>query len=561
MPDDGSVNSTRAVHRGPARMRPRTDIATVIIHWTVATLFAISVITGFRIAGDAEDAFWTRFIATVSLQGEVVTWHAWTAWALVATIAGYVAFLLFAGLKPRVAVDASRMRALSSHDHRTRWQSINVLICWVAFIAFAAAIGSGLLLYFPAEWALHDAVAAIHRGAAWTLIGYVIAHAGAQWWSGGLQTLLKIVRPRVAYGVPALLALAVAAVVAAGAYLVDDAAIRPLIVAQTSVPPRLDGETNDAVWRSAQPVTIQTRSGANLPGGEAAVTIRAVHDGVHAYFLFEWPDSTRSQKHLPLRKTASGWEVIENDYARQDEDDFYEDKFAVMLARDSRLAALSTSHLGPRPADGKPGPLGGRGLHYTSDGSIVDVWHWKSVRTGPMGQIDDNYFGTPLPAPADEKTRYTGGYTQDPKTGGNFIQNWKTLPDGGIEPLWLPRNPEILNRLGDVNLDPRIGDGGEWWLPKELVLPYSRELDATLAVGTIVPSVVIEGPFEGDRGDVRAVAKWSRGWWRLEVSRKLDTGSKYDVAIANGTYLWVAVFDHSQTRHSRHLHPLQLELR
>lgn len=561
MPDDGLRSLKPTLPRASVRMRPRTDIATVAIHWGVAALFVISVITGFRIAADAQDASWVRVIAAVALQGEVVIWHAWSAWALVAIIAGYVIFLLLARLIPRVAIDASRLRALSSHDRRTRWQSINVLIYWVAFIAFAAAIGSGTLLYFPAEWAPHDAVAAIHRGAAWTLIAYIFAHAGAQWWSGGLQTLLKIVRPRAVYRIPATLALAVAGMVALFAYLADDVAIRPLAIARTSVAPRLDGEANDAAWRSAQAVNILTRNGANLPGGEAMVTVRAVHDGAHIYFLFEWPDSTRSQKHLPLRKTDSGWEVIEHDYARQDEDDYYEDKFAVMLARHSRLAALSTSHLGPNPADGKPGPAGGRGLHYTRDGSIVDVWHWKSVRTAPMGQIDDNYFGPLLDAPADEKTRYTGGYTQDPKTGGNFIQNWRVLPDGRIEPLWLPSHPDVLSRLGEVNLDPGVSDSGEWWLPKDLVVPYTRELDAHLPVGTILPSVVIEGPFEGDRGDVRAVAKWSRGWWRLEVSRKLDTGSKYDVPIADGTYLWVAVFDHTQTRHSRHLHPLRLELR
>jgi len=69
------------------------------------------------------------------------------------------------------------------------------------------------------------------------------------------------------------------------------------------------------------------------------------------------------------------------------------------------------------------------------------------------------------------------------------------------------------------------------------------------------------GPFEGDRGDVAAVGAWCKGWWRLEVRRELETGSRFDVAIADGTYLWVAVFDHTQTRHSQHLHPVRLEWR
>jgi hypothetical protein len=55
------------------------------------------------------------------------------------------------------------------------------------------------------------------------------------------------------------------------------------------------------------------------------------------------------------------------------------------------------------------------------------------------------------------------------------------------------------------------------------------------------------------------VARWQDGWWRLEVTRKLDTGSEFDIPLDQDkpAYLWVAVFDHAQTRHSRHLHPLR----
>jgi len=91
--------------------------------------------------------------------------------------------------------------------------------------------------------------------------------------------------------------------------------------------------------------------------------------------------------------------------------------------------------------------------------------------------------------------------------------------------------------------------------------PATPELDALFPVGTVMPSVIAEAPFEGDRGDVRAVAQWADGWWRMEVKRKLVTGSDFDVAIADGTFLWVSVFDHTQTRHSFHLRPLQVQIR
>ena len=284
---------------------------------------------------------------------------------------------------------------------------------------------------------------------------------------------------------------------------------------------------------------------------------------------FEWPDATRSQKHLPLQKTASGWRMLQHGYEREDENDYYEDKLAVMLSGTSRFAALRAAHLGPRPLDGLPGASGKRGLHYTTDKSIVDVWHWMSVRSGPMGQMEDDYFGPPRPPPDTPNERYAGGYAPDPARGGGPVRNWKGLLegplsvrfDGGVVPRFLPQDPAVLERLGRVNLDPGASDEGDWWLPVNLVRPYTPQLDAMYPVGTIVPSVILRGPLEGDHGDVTAVGVWSKGWWRLEARRKLDTGSPFDVAIADGTYLWVAVFDHTQTRHSWHLRPLRIELR
>jgi hypothetical protein len=178
-----------------------------------------------------------------------------------------------------------------------------------------------------------------------------------------------------------------------------------------------------------------------------------------------------------------------------------------------------------------------------------------------MAQIDDNYFGPPLEAPAHAQERYTGGYTQDPKIDGGFLQNWRKLDNGTVQPLRLPKDAAVLRRLGTVDLDPTASDAGEWWLPIGLTVPYSAEADQLLPVGTVLPSVVIEAPFAGDRGDVKAVGRWDGGVWRLEASRRLDTGSPHDVPIADGVYVWVAVFDHTQTRHSQHLHPLRLQFR
>jgi hypothetical protein len=84
--------------------------------------------------------------------------------------------------------------------------------------------------------------------------------------------------------------------------------------------------------------------------------------------------------------------------------------------------------------------------------------------------------------------------------------------------------------------------------------PYSKELDAAIPNGTVLPGVLIMGKYEGDRAQVRGAAKWKDGMWTLELVRDLKTGSKFDKDFVPGKplYMWVAVFDHTQTRHTRH---------
>ncbi len=534
-----------------------TDALTVLLHAGMIVTLVVSLATGLRIAADAQEPSWAAALGELWLQGTVSRWHAWAALALSVIVVAYVVFLEHARLGARIALDGARRRALVAPDRRTRWSAINVAIYWLAFIGLLVAVASGALLYFADALLPYASVATVHQFVAWLILAYIVVHVFAQLALGGVHQLLKIFTPRTAYGTAATVAFAIAALGVAGIYLADRSMVRELVVKKTATAPTLDGRTED--WTAIAPVAIHTVRGANLPGGETTVQVRVRHDGERLYALFEWPDATRSQKHLPLVKTAQGWKVAQSAYGNNDENDYYEDKFAVMLARSPELAGAGSSHLGPQPLADKPAVPFARGLHYTTDGSIADVWHWKSVRSGnaAMHQIDDNYFGPPLPA--EPGKRYTGGYTQDPKTGGGFRMNWEKYDDDTVKPLRLPKDPALLARLGHVDLDPNKSDDGEFWLALEDTIPYSAEAD-TYPVGTVLPSVLVEGPFSGDRGDVLAVGRWRDGVWRLEVSRKLDTGSEYDTALKPGepVYLWVSVFDHLQTRHSQHLHPLRL---
>ena len=370
---------------------------------------------------------------------------------------------------------------------------------------------------------------------------------------------------------------AVAAAFAGGSLLVatdrltvDSVQIRRINPADAPV---LDGDTSDRAWRSAKPFSLLTGEGGNFDGkGETRIEIRAVHDGTYAYFLFTWQDSTRSLKQLPLVKEADGWHLLHSGFQLGDEHQYNEDKFSVLLTTmDVTLAGGRTFHPGPQPVANAPATMSGRGLHYTG-GGYADVWQWKAT-SGSAGWMDDAHFGPPAdptPMQVANVVPYKGGFATDPGTA-NYRDNFTVEADtsGGprrsrlIAPL---RVPKVLaattDAMGDIDLDPNHGesDGARWYMTDQDSVPYSTDADARIPIGTVIPGVILGGEFSGDRADVRSAARWASGLWALEVKRRLDTTSKFDVPIRSGVFMRVAAFDHSQIRHTRHVRPIRIEV-
>jgi cytochrome b subunit of formate dehydrogenase len=335
--------------------------------------------------------------------------------------------------------------------------------------------------------------------------------------------------------------------------------------------PRIDGDISDPIWRLATRVVVPTQQGANLDGaGQSYVEMRAVHDGTNAYFSFVWEDPTRSLKHLPMQKTEHGWHVLQQGFDHGDATTYFEDKLAVLLVGAYVLIPGDrTFHAGRQPLADKPATLSGRGMHYTTNGGYADMWQWHASTAGMLGWVDDTHFGPPAEATEAQKegqSAYKGGFAPDPGsalTELNFEERGPGGYDRPVTPKRLPKDPrKALQATDHMELDPNFGDGENsvWWLTAEDSVPYSREQDARIPVGTVIPGVLVSGTFGGDRANIRGRAKWASGRWSLELVRRLDTGSKYDTPIATGAYMRVAVFDHTQSRHTRFIRPIRLEV-
>ena len=297
-----------------------------------------------------------------------------------------------------------------------------------------------------------------------------------------------------------------------------------LLAAKVTAAPALDG-TVDAAWSAAPALTVKAVGGKNLPGGSTEVTLRAVYTTDTVYFLLQYKDETNSVRRGPWVKQADGsWQKLKDPNDKGGDNNlYYEDKMALIWNISSPAfeakGCMSACHTG----EGKP-----FGNKYTATaGERLDMWHWKGVRTGTIGQIDDQYV---------DNTRYddknpNAGRKSDPKTGGGYVDN-----------------------VRDDTKGPKFALKGNKPAPPYWITDAEKEAidDSKYKAGDEVPGILV-APFTGDRGDISAKTSWKDGVRTVVISRKLVTRSDYDVQFDDmkKTYAFgMAVFDNAQVRHA-----------
>jgi thiosulfate reductase cytochrome b subunit len=589
----GATDSKRPTAK-PKRERrreprfPRAHLFVTLSHWAMVLLLGLSFVTGVRLTwGYLEAPFhsWSMPFASIAPKGtllgiNIIKLHVVLAFLMLGVAGIYTAYMFRSGASRRLRVNRQTFHRLrqGAFEHGWRWTkssiwASNLLAYWVGFIFVFGLMLTGIALY-RLDWGVsswfggYDMSRLLHALFAYLLLPYVVLHMVLQWCFGRFWSIFKaqMYAPHIRAG---LNAVAVFLPIAVAFYVVNEL---PIVLTAHRVPanmqaPTLDGDAGDPVWQYADAVTVRTTKGVNNPADHVDVKMQSLHDGHYIYFKFEWNDPEASYKRFPLVKTANGWRILETAKKWGDENVYYEDKLSMYVTDVTGGSCADTCHIGvgPHAARGQK-----HGLHYT-DGVLGDVWHWKSVRTNYMhvapnepGYMDDQFFRAPdLPMPADPKERYTAGYHVDPKTGGGYDYNYakldKDIPDSEarVQPLFLPSRPLNLR----PNPDPTTSEEQyQWWLHKATSVPYSETLD-TYPVGTLLPNIVIE-PFQGDRANIRAKARWANGRWTLEARRALDTKSEFDVAFSTErpVYLTLATYNRSQTRHSEHIKPVQLTL-
>jgi hypothetical protein len=289
--------------------------------------------------------------------------------------------------------------------------------------------------------------------------------------------------------------------------------------------PVLDG-VMEAAWNALPALSFKAVGGRNFPSGSTEATIKAMVAADTLYLLLQYKDPTESQRRSPWQKQDDGsWKKLSDPADKGgDNNVYYEDKVAFIWDINSpsfsRQGCAATCHVG----EGKP--FGNK--YVSEEGARLDLWHWKGVRTGAIGQVDDQY----VDSTRYDKEKYPeAGRKSDPKTGGGYVDN-----------------------VSEDKKGPRFALPGDKPAPPFWILDREKQpLDSTkYKPGDEVPGILVS-PFTGDRGDISARETYQNGVRTLEIARKLVTGSEFDVQFSDlkKEYAFgVALFDNAQVRHA-----------
>lgn len=319
-----------------------------------------------------------------------------------------------------------------------------------------------------------------------------------------------------------------------------------LVATYTSTAPDLAAGASDPVWTKATALSAELTGGANFgakPGekGETKVTLKAAYTADMLYMLIQYKDPTNSVRRGPYQKQADGsWKKLKDPADKGGDDNiYYEDKWAVLWPTNEATAKqFDKEGCAMACHEGQEKPYGNK---YTNlPGQLLDMWHMKGQRTGPLGFVDDQYTDDTR---YNSKTSPNAGRKGDPGPNGGEYTN-VALVNG--KPQFMARNAKPANA------------GGTYYIKRGDEVAFD---DSQFKAGDEVAAIIIN-PLSGtDRGDVRVANSYGNGMHTSVVSRKLVTGSKFDVQFSDLSARYgfgFAAFDNAQVRHATSDDPMYL---
>jgi hypothetical protein len=280
-------------------------------------------------------------------------------------------------------------------------------------------------------------------------------------------------------------------------------------------------------WAQAKESKFVLVGAGKVEGKKIELKAKSVYTKNGIFFRFEWPDKDKS-----VNKNA--WKFAGGKWVKQKAN---EDRLGVLweINRIDKFATKGCAVLCHNESKNN------KEWYYSVNAKNEkgDLWHWKSVRSNPVGFTEDG-FVIDNPKKEPEKGRKRDAGNKPYKAKDNRTED-KKGPAYTQDPAKSASIPGTLLAEEAVALksshSPKEGD----WLP----------------------GYVMHTDWKDSFGDINTQGVWMDGKWTVMMSRKLETGYDDDVQYnTRKKYSFaVAVFDNSGEENSYNSEPLKLQFK
>jgi len=286
-------------------------------------------------------------------------------------------------------------------------------------------------------------------------------------------------------------------------------------------------DAGSSQWGKAKESTLVLVGAGKVEGKTIELKAKSVFTKDEIFFRLEWPDKDKSTN-------KNAWKFAGGKWVKQKAN---EDRLGVMweINRIDKFATKGCAVLCHNESkDNKE-------WYYSTSSKKEkgDLWHWKSVRSNPVGFTEDG-FVVDNPKKEPEKGRKRDAGNKAYKAGNNRTKD-KKGPAYTQDPAQKASIPGTLLKTEAIELTsahtPKEGD----WLP----------------------GYVLNTDWKDSFGDIKTQGVWKDGKWTVVMSRKLDTGYDDDVQYnTRKKYPFaIAVFDNAHEHNSYNSEPLKLQFK
>jgi len=285
-------------------------------------------------------------------------------------------------------------------------------------------------------------------------------------------------------------------------------------------------DVGSSEWNKAKQAKIILTGAGTVEGKIIEQKVKSVHTKDEIFFLYEWPDKNKSADKSSWKFSGGKWAKVKAN----------EDRLGVLweINRIDKFANKGCAILCHNESKNNKEWY----FSVNSKREKADLWHWKAVRSNPVGYTEDGFvIDNPSKEPEKGRKRDAGSKTK--------AKNNRTKDKLKPSHMQDPSKPASIDGSLLVTEAVEIKD-------------YSAFKE-----GDVIPGYMLHPVWKDSFGDVKTKGVWKNGKWTVMMSRKLKTGNDDDVQYnTRKKYSFgIGVFDNSGAENSYNSEPLKLQFK